>query len=116
MEVKVAFWDLNFYLSDDDGWVLCAYPFDENDEPIGGQYKMWARFLISSYEASKLRLGHTGNLYSSDEDFWIGLELFLNDYHNQCESVRVRLGKLPDVVDTDVSGVFYTDAEVSNAY
>lgn len=115
MQVPVAFWDLNFFLSDEDGWTLDAYPFDADDEPIGGNGKMWIKIPLTSFEASQLRLGHTGNRYSSDDDFWIGLEYFLNDYHNQSETVRVKLARLPEFVHPDVSGCIYViNREVTN--
>lgn len=115
MQVPVVFWDLNFFLSDEDGWVLDAYPYDVDDEPIGGQGKSWIKIPLTSLEVSQLRLGHTGNLYSSDEDFWIGLEYFLNDYHNQSETFRAKLARLPEFVHPNVSGCIYViNSEVND--
>lgn len=112
--VAVPFWDLNFWVSEDDGWVISAYPYDEDDEPIGN-HMCWVRIPLTSYEISKLRLGHVGNKYSSDDDFWIGLEYFLNDYHNQCDTVRAKLESLPEFVHPDVSGCIYViNREVTN--
>lgn len=105
-EVPVPYWDLNFWVGDE-GWSLTAYPYDEDDKPIG-EHMAWVRIPLTSYEVSKLRLGHVGNRYSSDDDFWIGLEYFLNDYSYPCDTVKAKLALLPESIPNDVSGCFYT--------
>lgn len=104
--IPVAFWDLNFWVDEDRGWVLNAYPYDADDEPIHN-HMSWITVSLTSFEISQLRLGHTGNRYSSDDDFWIGLEYFLNDYYNQSETVNAKLAQLPDFVSRNVSGCMY---------
>jgi hypothetical protein len=105
--IPVTFWDLNFFETEDKGWLLDAYPYDDSDEPINN-YNCWIHIPLTSLEVSQLRLGHVGNRYSSDDDFWIGLEYFLNDYHNQSKTVREKLSRLPKFVHSDVSGRIHT--------
>lgn len=94
-------WDLNFWNENDgsvigleDIWRVTAYPFDQNNECIGG-HSIFTSLELYEDEVDLMRLGWEDNYYDSGYDVWIGLDAINNYPHAIPDRIMEWLSELP---------------------
>jgi hypothetical protein len=88
-------WDLNFWLNEDKGWVVQAYPYDDAGEWIGF-HQLWLDVELTASEVAELKLGDPANEYvGGDTDFWAGADWIVAEYPHLSPSFMAKLAGLP---------------------
>jgi hypothetical protein len=104
---KIYGWDLNIWNQNDgsidgveDQWTITAYPFDVNEDIIGG-HNVYLSFDLHDYEADLMHLGMDDNEYDNGSDTWMGCDWFIQEYPHQIPSRVIEwLESLPTESDS----------------
>jgi hypothetical protein len=80
----------------EEGWCISVYTIPQHEASYGSG-EFLANIYLAPHEARRLTLGMSeqeGGFYTSDPDFWIDAQTFLDKYTDMPRRIKRRLSKL----------------------